>query len=440
MSVHGFRWYTYVDRNSGTLARFEASSDNEGAKDRVMRSLRYGEANGALTELVMSQANQREHNQAPSRHLDLREIVELYDLTIEGLEKAHKICKRDVDYNFLCQFPEFSQFPISLVNELVKRAKGEYVIYEKKYHEDPEWQAYKTASLFVDQLLQKKNQAVVQDIVGIAQRMRNVNTVPRDTPREEPIGRRLEVDRFSDGHSNSRMGSFGNDSQSVETSPLLSSKESLPPQASQNGFSVGTEVPPDIVREVASRLPDGRGSGFGNEPDGLQIQSMGNSDEDGPPPVAEDSEDWGGSDDEVGQSVQKCVDELKNEIRNFVRLQLSDVSTVLCKLCCKFLASKASSKRSYEIGERGKTIGELFYSDIKRKFKTGGRKLQMADSQWVSTKQFIDALKGIVSVARVPGQEKKFVVEVTDQYEQIHRLNFDETTERLGEMVSEKED
>ncbi|MDR0742204.1 MAG: hypothetical protein LBE98_01950 [Puniceicoccales bacterium] len=424
----GRRWYAYVDGSSGNLVRFMASSDNAGAKDRVIRSLRYREADTAFT--VLMKTDQKEHSQTPSRRLTMRKIVELYNLTIEGLEGAHKICKRDVDCNFLSQFPDFSQLSICSISELIKRVKGTY-IYEKKYHEDPEWQFCGSISGFVDQLLQRKNQMVVRDIVDIARR--------------EGFMEEAQATQFSHNQPNLRtVDLVGDDSQSAGTSPCSSFSGRLFPQTSQSGSRVRSEVLLPPVHEVAFRSPDGCDSSFGDRPDEPQIQSSENLAQDDPPSMPDDNEDLNSSDGEVTQpeqrnEMQMRIDELKNEIRNFICLQISSAGTDLHKLCCDFLADKAKSCRTYEIGEKGKTIGELFYSHMRRKFKTADRKLQMANSREISAKQFINIFKSAVNVVKVSSQEKQFIVEVTARDEKVCRWSFDMATKQLKEMVSEEE-
>jgi hypothetical protein len=156
------RKYFYVDETSGNMVYFEASSDNEGAKDRVIRSLRYRKADTQLG------------NRVQSTPLDQREIIELYDLTMEGFERTHKILRQNVNYNFLRQISDLGQLPdpsAPSIGRLLEKIRNERIFYyEKRYSEDPEWQVCKEVSAFVDHLLRKRNEKIKQEIVAIAQR------------------------------------------------------------------------------------------------------------------------------------------------------------------------------------------------------------------------------------------------------------------------------
>jgi hypothetical protein len=102
-------WCVYVDGSSNSLVRFVASNDsNKRAKNLMVQSLRYGKADVVFT--VPMETSQTKRTQMPSRRLAVREMAELHNPTMERLERARKIYKRDVNYNFLYQFPDFNQF------------------------------------------------------------------------------------------------------------------------------------------------------------------------------------------------------------------------------------------------------------------------------------------------------------------------------------------
>lgn len=445
------RWYSCVDESSGVLMRFKASGDNQGAKDRVMRSLKYVEANSALMEFQTNEKRQvpfmglKERQRAyvdrgsQSRKSDLHRIIENYDLTIEGFEKAHKICKKEIGHEFLCQIPELGQLSVFQINELKNRAKETCELYVKKYHEDPEWQVCKAVNAFVDQLLQKKNEEVERAVVNIAQEERYMTDLTR-----EPRGRQVADNRLH----HEVNGLERSNHSSVKTSPVLSTVGPGFAHASQNDepqseSRIRLEKISDIVCDflpheapcVRSNHRPPSGSSFGDE---SRLQNTSdyipqNEDEHSPIPgeLPMPDEDESDHPDDAMQTTQAHVDMLKNIVLpNFIHSQMVNEDSLLYELCCNFLVKKTETKRTYEENEAGKSIEELFYGYIKRMFKTADRKIQMAGSRDVSAKQFVDAFRSAVNIIKAPSQ-KQFTIRVIDGNEWTNTWYFNSETSKL---------
>ncbi|MDR2720866.1 MAG: hypothetical protein LBB15_01080 [Puniceicoccales bacterium] len=412
--------FAYVDPESGELMKFRCSQDNVDAARRVFPFLKYVEQEKCLKELqvkrqrlVKTQSLQERSVREELRRteLALRQCVD-ENFTFEKLENDGKICKEEIDLNFVCGIEDLDQEPFSGISMAQAKILAETArecaqskLYRKKYPEDTEWRANRVVSSLVDDLLQKNADSVRREIVSLAKQLGYAkahslpHTEQRDAQRRgysgEYSSERGEQHEMWEGTA--PREDFYCADRGVASSPECGrgmnrvytrvNSVGIDPQIEDaRGDAHGYDLPPEMPDADSDDLPDSQ------EPRGIAAE------------------------------VQECADELITRVTAFVRSELFEFSedeeprTCLQELSQKFLWEKAKSKRTYKREKGKKTITELFHAYVDRSFnvKSDDIKKAMSGSEDVSLEQFSKAIRSItrVKVRNDPNGGREFVVRV----------------------------